>query len=787
VTWRLQDLVGLAGAVALALVALLGTGTVRLPTEGPVEPGSIVPEDGLAWSAPGPNAWPDGTTNESTVVVLEDGRALGPPHTYPTKIARLGGGRFFQGARRIVFSSSDGTDPRTNGRAYSLRYDWFPPWWLVAGLLVATVSFNARRAARAIEILEQAHPAKVGALLFVVALAFRLQVALRNPELTFGGHLLKGVPFTDAEQWFMTARAFSHGDWSSTAFSLAGPRRPLHYGLLGAFFALTGPSIPVARVLNILLSSATAVAIFDGTRRVAPRLVAVLAALVQALLLYDACSDLSVMTEPLGNFLAALSVWAFCVGAERIAAPHPGPPPAAREGVLATVAFAGAGLALGLSNLARPLTLAATAGLPLGLALVARGVAIPWRRVLVGSLVFGAAVLVALLPWMIRQKLVHGIWTISENTAEALYGATTPEYGGTWTTAVGELAGDRSVHDRVAFYSEGTSRNLHEHGAWYARHVLEELAIGFRITQPAAWVLVAACASFAARALASAERSRRRRRATLAAFLLTVVFLVPGSPLLLVTFAASVLALVARRPVAIPGSFFVTTIVSTSLLAMSYERRLTHSVEWTAAALSAWVVLEALRFVETGALSPPALGDAGSWGRPGKWVALAGGVVVATALAGLGRALTVTPPPHDAILPAEPWLARLDPETRSAFAPVLDKVVVRRMRIPPGFLLRFEANEKVFHWYRLFDARPYPFTVFTMGPDLPEPHAVFPGRLPAEAESRELVLVGVPVTRVLGTALELVGLFTPEGKVAFEPEHDVLLAHARYVVASREK
>lgn len=60
----------------------------------------------------------------SQIQLYEDGRALGPPHSAHNEIRELGGGRFshwFNGDREgFYFSSSDGSDPNMNGRAYTV-------------------------------------------------------------------------------------------------------------------------------------------------------------------------------------------------------------------------------------------------------------------------------------------------------------------------------------------------------------------------------------------------------------------------------------------------------------------------------------------------------------------------------------------------------------------------------------------------------------------------------------------------------------------------------------------
>lgn len=57
----------------------------------------------------------------SDVLLYEDGKLLGPAHSPLYEIAMLGHGRYMHWNHdysAIAFSSSDGTDPRTNGRTY---------------------------------------------------------------------------------------------------------------------------------------------------------------------------------------------------------------------------------------------------------------------------------------------------------------------------------------------------------------------------------------------------------------------------------------------------------------------------------------------------------------------------------------------------------------------------------------------------------------------------------------------------------------------------------------------
>jgi predicted O-methyltransferase YrrM len=59
--------------------------------------------------------------NASPLSLLEDGRALGPPHCLHADIRAHGGGRFSHWGGHLWFSSADDSDPRLSGRRYSIR------------------------------------------------------------------------------------------------------------------------------------------------------------------------------------------------------------------------------------------------------------------------------------------------------------------------------------------------------------------------------------------------------------------------------------------------------------------------------------------------------------------------------------------------------------------------------------------------------------------------------------------------------------------------------------------
>lgn len=83
----------------------------------------------------------------SDLQLFEDGRLLGPPHSTHAEITAKGGGRYSHWNDYLVFSASDGSDPRINGRHYSFVVPPVP--WrllLLPGLLLAgLVCWRQRR------------------------------------------------------------------------------------------------------------------------------------------------------------------------------------------------------------------------------------------------------------------------------------------------------------------------------------------------------------------------------------------------------------------------------------------------------------------------------------------------------------------------------------------------------------------------------------------------------------------------------------------------------------------
>ena len=72
----------------------------------------------------------NGSPRNSNLILRENGRALGPAHALHAEIRQRGGGRYSHWGRQVIFSTSDGSDPRTNGRIYTIESRTAVNWFL---------------------------------------------------------------------------------------------------------------------------------------------------------------------------------------------------------------------------------------------------------------------------------------------------------------------------------------------------------------------------------------------------------------------------------------------------------------------------------------------------------------------------------------------------------------------------------------------------------------------------------------------------------------------------------
>lgn len=94
------------------------------PFQEVIKPANMNHEIALAYTAGIEHGAPsDVAGGHSDLVLLEDGKPLGPAHSAHADIRKQGKGRYSHwGARSLWFSTSDNSDPRTNGREYKVVY-----------------------------------------------------------------------------------------------------------------------------------------------------------------------------------------------------------------------------------------------------------------------------------------------------------------------------------------------------------------------------------------------------------------------------------------------------------------------------------------------------------------------------------------------------------------------------------------------------------------------------------------------------------------------------------------
>ncbi|RKY20667.1 MAG: hypothetical protein DRQ55_06945 [Planctomycetota bacterium] len=125
----------LLGVPALAtLLSVVAGRSQQLPLDAPFSPaGSLsytvaLPPLEARWAQVAADG--AGSPQASSLVLLEDGSPLGPAHALHASISESGGGAFSHWGGTLYFSTSDATDPNTNGRRYTLEFSGEPEAWV---------------------------------------------------------------------------------------------------------------------------------------------------------------------------------------------------------------------------------------------------------------------------------------------------------------------------------------------------------------------------------------------------------------------------------------------------------------------------------------------------------------------------------------------------------------------------------------------------------------------------------------------------------------------------------
>ena len=290
----------------------------------------------------------------------------------------------------------------------------------------------------------------VASFFFLLAFLVRLYFVCAHPN--FDSLLsVRGIPHSDSYGWVSAAVTLARGH------GLGNVLRPGLSILLALFYVWFGTSFHLISAIHLLVGAATASLLYLVGERVFPKPVAWAAALF---FVFDPSQLIQTpqgATEPLGLMFFIGSIYCLLLFDEEEKLK-----PAITAGVL-----------LALSNLTRPLTLVCAPFYAIQLLVVS------WRRTktlkaLLPACAFCLAIGLTMSPWVIRQKLEHGIWTISANLAEALYAATSPRYQ-VWQYTVQaepDKAGvEHTLRAHYHFFMAESLKNLQRHPAFYAREV----------------------------------------------------------------------------------------------------------------------------------------------------------------------------------------------------------------------------------------------------------------------------------------------------------------------------
>jgi hypothetical protein len=155
-------------ALLIFLHAFIGLLFLFAPRLTATIPSSIVqPEHGAAYAAPlrydgGGFLYrltPDtlSAPAASRLQLIEDGNQLGPAHSLHAAIRNQGAGRFSHWGNSVLFATSDGSDPRHNGRVYAIASPLAVNASWIVGLVVLDIGVLIALRRRIFSILQSRH------------------------------------------------------------------------------------------------------------------------------------------------------------------------------------------------------------------------------------------------------------------------------------------------------------------------------------------------------------------------------------------------------------------------------------------------------------------------------------------------------------------------------------------------------------------------------------------------------------------------------------------------------
>lgn len=213
----------------------------------------------------------------SDLILFEDGRPLGPAHSSHAEIRRQGAGRFSHWDAALWFSSSDGTDPRTNGRSYhaEAKLSFKPAWQLVvltavvAALLPLLIAVLKRPregpwsnlASGVLRFITAMEAPRRNTTVLIPSLILLLACAAFAAAVVYGWHfggtsttglaVARYLPISDAMGYHSCATSIAAaGRFDEGYLNIWCSRRALYPAMLASLFAVTVWSSQLALIVQ---------------------------------------------------------------------------------------------------------------------------------------------------------------------------------------------------------------------------------------------------------------------------------------------------------------------------------------------------------------------------------------------------------------------------------------------------------------------------------------------------------------------------------------------------------
>jgi hypothetical protein len=288
-------------------------------------------------------------------------------------------------------------------------------------------------------------------LYFLLAGLVRIYFVITHPYFD-NIFSVRGVPYSDGQHWTTAAIEFARGN------GLGNVYRPGFSVLLALFYVWTGWSFSLISGLNVVIGALSVVLIYLIGEAALNRWIGSAAALFFAFDPSQLSQTPQAVTEPLGLLFFLLSVYFILKS----------------FGARGVLFVSLAGLFLAWSNLTRPLTIFCAPFYAIYLfAEYWLDTKHFWKALRIPA-AFCLWLLLALSPWLLRQRVVNGVWAISTNVGEALYGVTSPKYK-VWTPLVRSDADQANIPNtpgaRYKYFMKKSGEQMHQYPQYYLKRV----------------------------------------------------------------------------------------------------------------------------------------------------------------------------------------------------------------------------------------------------------------------------------------------------------------------------